>query len=27
MLALSAWNGSPSGAAEIPADFDWVCLD
>ena len=25
-FGLSAWNGSPSSAAEIPADFDWFCL-
>ena len=22
---LSAWNGAPGDAAEIPADFDWFC--
>jgi hypothetical protein len=25
LMALSAWNGLPSDAAEIPADFDWFC--
>jgi len=25
-FAFSAWNGSPSDAAEIPADFDWFCV-